>query len=240
MNDPYRTILEPEAVSEILAAHRLWIASHRTAGRFAAFMRVVVRDMDATGLDLRDTHFRDVELMRCRFAGSDLSDCHLSCVEAVECDFSGAVLRRSYWSDTDLLEARFDDAILTAVSMRDVDLRDASFRGADLRACCFAECDLRGAAFDGAELRSARFDDCRLDGTSWVGANPPSSVPPGRPPVWHAGLHGQPRRTIDARSLANVLKAHSRWRRSGGQRGQPAGIDRDLADRVGCSGRNVF
>ena len=173
MSDNELIVLDRQGIEDLLTAHRLWVESHSKEGRFPDFGYMVLREMDASGIDMMEAQFHDSRLERCRFIGTDLAASAIRRTVAVDCDFSRAVLPKSTISRSDLRGCRFDAANLIRVYLHAADLRGTSFRGTDLRGATFINCDLRGAVFDGADLESASFTNCIVDGASWVGAAPP-------------------------------------------------------------------
>jgi uncharacterized protein YjbI with pentapeptide repeats len=117
-------------------------------------------DLRLVATAFSQSHFRDLKVRGCLFAGADLSGSDLRRVTFEECKFEAANFRGAQISDV-----TFDNCALN-----DADFTDARIRKALFRQCAIKGVDLTNADFVDTDLRTSQLDirrgHLRLAGTT--------------------------------------------------------------------------
>jgi uncharacterized protein YjbI with pentapeptide repeats len=141
--EPKRRELVNGSLTDILSAHRKWVASNGREGKQANVERAKLaganlqrailgganlREANLSGADLRGTISFGVNLQRANLFGANLEEAVLGLANLEGADLVGANLR-----GVDLSDANLQDANLIAADLQGADLRGANLQGADLR-----------------------------------------------------------------------------------------------------------
>jgi len=124
--------------------------------------RIVLRDLDLTGIRLTDTNFTDAELTGCRFTAATFvgvtfrdAQIHLSFLDRAtfeHCDFTGATLQNAVCAGSEFLDCTFCDC----------EVVQTNFLGIHGVGTSFDHSNLYGSRFVGSVLERVSMRDCNL------------------------------------------------------------------------------
>ncbi|MFO0982199.1 MAG: DUF2169 domain-containing protein [Planctomycetota bacterium] len=146
------------------------VESH--AARKEPFVRLDLRELDLSGIVLREARFEDCVLAksklgaadlagasfhRCSLAESNLSQANLATTALRFCDltksdFSQAVLSKTVLDDSDCSGALFEQTSLEEVSACRASFTKATFKGTIFRSCNFTQAQFSGASLEELSL----------------------------------------------------------------------------------------
>lgn len=160
----------------IIASHEEWLKSGN--GK-----RADLRDMDLSGLTVKNKNLELVDFENASFRDSELENLNLAFAKMTNTDFRGAYLKNI----TVTLEYGDDDRSWIGIKMDNqeevdhqmenmngeglfLDLVGAAFDTARLKDCDLEGANINDASFDGAVLDNVSFDFSTLHNTSFVGS----------------------------------------------------------------------
>ncbi|ELZ68577.1 pentapeptide repeat-containing protein [Haloferax prahovense DSM 18310] len=134
--------------------------------RFGSLLDAVVKGVDLTGGDLRDT-----DMMSCDLEASVLIDTNLRATNFTDsslrkANLTGSDLEGAELSNTDLAHATLDGVNLSRTQIRRSNLQNISAFGAD-----FSQKDLTGNDFTSADIRNADLNGSELEDIDFKDAN---------------------------------------------------------------------
>ena len=165
------------------------LAAHERFLRGSGGKRIILRFVEATGLDCRrrvlnDADFTGARLEGTQFAGSHLERASFYCADLRGCDLRSSNLRRSDLRGASLAGAALNGALLDAADMRAACIVEADPRGGfrtlprpgatgprqENLGADFTNCAMRGVRLRDANLKGANFSGAILDGADLTGA----------------------------------------------------------------------
>ncbi len=165
------------------------LAAHERFLRGSGGTRIILRFVEATGLDCRrrllnDADFTGARLEGSQFAGSHLERASFYCADLRGCDLRSSNLRRSDLRGASLAGAALNGAMLDAADMRAACIVEADSKGGfrtlprpgtngvvqDGLGADFTNCAMRGVRLRDANLKGANFSGAILDGADLTGA----------------------------------------------------------------------
>lgn len=144
--------------SALIALHRMDVRN---------FQALLLRDLDLSGVDLKNVTIPEVNLAGSQLVNAKLSGSVLRNGKFGRADFTGADLSGTDFNNSQMNKAIFEHAIL----------KGCDFSGANLDGAQFNNADLTNAIFDGARLDGANFKNAILTNTSFERVKPTSSIP---------------------------------------------------------------
>jgi uncharacterized protein YjbI with pentapeptide repeats len=197
--------------------------------------RATVVTWDFDGLDFRRMNFSDATFLDCSFRHADLRETMFQRSRLWGALFDDADASRADFADSDLSpggaqghpqpagetarrSSRFTRAVLQETNLSNAKLAYVDFDCALLERTNLRRTDLRGARFRAAELVDAALEDAMLAGADFSGAACRGHT---AATLRSRGMM-QAAAELSPEELAERLRAHELWVRSGGRRGRRA------------------
>lgn len=178
--NPFGSVISRAELDEILARHKLWLASLPT-WRTRGIPDADPRRAHLSHVDLTRAPLEGADLQRADLSGAILRGANLIDADLTRADLNGADLRTDLLSGArltgaDLTSANLSGVNLGGVNLRGVLLRGANLSGAHLRGISLSGVDLSGVDLSGVDLssmdlRGTKLTEANLTGVDLTGVN---------------------------------------------------------------------